>query len=356
MSRPAGAAARGADAASLDAAQATLRTEFCARVGVGLPIVQAPIGRASNPAMVAAVSNAGGLGMLAVTWDGEDDLRSRLRATRALTDCPFGVNLILAWPPERRLAICLEEGARLISFFWGDPGPYLAQVHEAGALAALTVADAASAAHAAEQGVDVLVAQGWEAGGHVYGEVATLPLVPAVVDAAGDVPVLAAGGVADGRGLAAALALGASGVWVGTRFLAAAEASVDETYRTAVLNGVESDTVHSTLFDEGWEDAPHRTLRNSTVRAWEAAQRPPRGRRPGEGETVATLPDGSGVPRYHYRAPADGLGGQPEAMAQYAGQAVGIVRDVRPAGDIVAAMARDAAATIVGLGARGQRP
>ena len=113
----------------------------------------------------------------------------------------------------------------LMSFFWGDPAPFVEQVHAAGALAMTTVGSAAEAKAAADAGVDVIVAQGWEAGGHVWGQVGTLPLVRAVVEAVAPKPVLAAGGIADGHGLAAALALGAAGAWIGTRFLASEEAS-----------------------------------------------------------------------------------------------------------------------------------
>jgi nitronate monooxygenase len=139
-----------------------------------------------------------------------------------------------------------------------------------------------------ECGVDVVIAQGSEAGGHVRGKVATMPLIPAVVDAVGPVPVIAAGGIADGRGLAAAMALGASGAWIGTRFLASNEAVIHPHYRERIFRATENDTVYlEELFDIGWPKAPHRVLRNSTVAAWEAAGRPVTGQRPGEGQVVA---------------------------------------------------------------------
>src|SRR5204862_1663663 len=120
-------------------------------------------------------------------------------------------------------------------------------------------------------GGDIVVAQGWEAGGHVWGRVATMPLVPRVVDAVRPTPVVAAGGIADGRGVAAALVLGAAGAWLGTRFLASEEIFIHPDYRERVLRAAETDTSYTTLFDVGWEDAPHRTLRNRTLEAWEAA-------------------------------------------------------------------------------------
>jgi NAD(P)H-dependent flavin oxidoreductase YrpB (nitropropane dioxygenase family) len=193
-------------------------------LNLDVPIVQAPIANLTCPELVAAVSNAGALGMLSVTWRKPEEIRSLLRRIRELTDRPFGVNLVLAWNMRKRLEVCLEEGVPVVSFFWGDPSPYLGPVHDAGAVAMLTVGSAEHARIAVDQGVDILVAQGCEAGGHVIGSVATLPLVPSVVDAAGGTPVVAADGIADGRGLAAVLALGAAGAWIGTRFVASEEA------------------------------------------------------------------------------------------------------------------------------------
>jgi NAD(P)H-dependent flavin oxidoreductase YrpB (nitropropane dioxygenase family) len=155
-----------------------------------------------------------------------DTLRQKIRETRALTARPFGVNLNMERPQEERLAACVAEGAPVISFFWGDPGSLVERAHSGGASVLHTVANALEARRMKDLGVDVIVAQGWEAGGHVRGTVATMPLIPAVVDTVTPTPVVAAGGIADGRGLAAALALGAAGVWIGTRFLASDEAAI----------------------------------------------------------------------------------------------------------------------------------
>jgi nitronate monooxygenase len=243
---------------------------------------------------------------------------------------------------RRRLEVCLEEGVPVVSFFWGDPSPFLGRVHEAGAVAMLTVGSADDARIAVDQGVDILVAQGWEAGGHVIGSVATLPLVPSVVDAAGGKPVVAAGGVADGRGLAAVLALGAAGAWVGTRFVASEEALAHAEYKERVVRARATDTVHTTLFNVGWDNAPHRVLRNSTIAAWEDAGSPAAGR-PGEGEVVARLPDGTQALRYSDYEPAADMAGEVEALAHYAGQSAGLVAGVQPAGDIIRQMADEAA-------------
>ena len=312
-----------------------LCTALCDRLGIDVPIVQAPMGTLAVPPLAAAVSNAGGLGMLGVTWLELDMMREFIRETRRRTPRPFGVNLVLAWDQHERLAICLEEGARIVSLTWGDPTPYLRALRAAGATLLQTVGSAAEARRAVAAGADIVVAQGWEAGGHVWSEVATMPLVPCVVDAVRPVPVIAAGGLADGRGVAAALMLGAAGAWLGTRFLASEEIFIHPDYRERVLRASETDTCHTMLFDVGWEDAPHRTLRNATVDAWAAAGRPASGRRPGEGETIAALPDGTPVPRYSEIPPLPGMTGDLAALVHYAGQSAGLVRRVQPAAEIV---------------------
>jgi NAD(P)H-dependent flavin oxidoreductase YrpB (nitropropane dioxygenase family) len=314
---------------------ASLQTPFCRGLGLTAPVVQAPVGSAATPELAAAVSNAGGLGMLALSWTDPGSVRERVRAARALTDRPFGVNLVLEWPQHERVRACAEESVAVVSTFWGDPRPYVDAIHAGGALHLHTVGSADEARRAVEAGVDVIVAQGWEAGGRVWGEVATLALVPAVVDAVRPVPVIAAGGVADGRGLAAVLVLGADAAWVGTRFLLAREASVHDEWRRRIQDACETSTLYSTLFDRGWPDAPHRTLRNSTVRAWERAGRPAAPGRPGEGDVVAYAPDGSCLYRYGPDPALGGATGDVEALALYAGQSAGIVKDVLPAAAIV---------------------
>jgi nitronate monooxygenase len=326
----------------------TIRTPLSRLLGIDVPILQAPMGGCASPALAAAVSNAGALGMLGVSFFDLDLMRAIIRETRRLTDRPFAVNLALEWPQAERLAMCLEEGARIVSLFWGDPSPYVETVHAAGALLLQTVGSADEARRAVDAGADVIVAQGWEAGGHVWSQVATFPLVPRVVDAVRPTPVVAAGGIADGRGVAAALLLGAAGVWVGTRFLASEEAFIHPSYRARVVEARETDTLYTTLFDVGWPAAPHRTLRNSTVSAWESAGRPVSGTRPGEGDTVATLPDGTPVPRYSEIPPLPGMQGDLECLVHYAGQSAGLVSRVRPAAEIVRELADDAARVLRG--------
>ena len=323
-----------------------LQTPFCRRLGLTVPVVQAPIGSAATPELAAAVSNAGGLGMLALTWTAADAMRARIRRTRALTQRPFGVNLVLQWDQRERVAVCAEQSVAVVSTFWGDPAPYVDAIHAGGALHLHTVGSADEARRAVQAGVDVIVAQGWEAAGRVRGDVATLPLVPAVVDAVAPVSVIAAGGVADGRGVAAVLALGADAAWLGTRFLLANEANVHDDWRRRVLDAPETSTRHTTAFDGGWPEAPHRVLHNSTLRAWDRAGRPAAPGRPGEGDVLGHTPDGAPLQRYGATPPARGTTGDIEALALYAGQSAGIVTDLRPAAAIVEELARGATAAL----------
>ena len=328
-----------------------MKTALTERLGIDLPIIQAPMGGAVGPRMVAAVSNAGGVGML-VPWRAKaETVQQQIRETRALTSRPFGVNLVLDFPQEERLDVCLEEHVPIISFFWGDPSALAPRAKARGAIVLHTVGSAAEAKRAVDAGVDIVVAQGWEAGGHVRGTVATLPLVPAVVDAVAPVPVVAAGGIADGRGLAAALALGAAGAWIGTRFLASEEATIHPRYRERLLAARETDTVYlKDLFDVRWPNAPHRALRNHTVEAWEAAGCPTSGKRPGEGEVIARSRSAGDVVRYQSYTPGADAEGDIDALSLWAGQGVSLVSKVQPAGDIVREIAEDARAILERLG------
>jgi len=328
-----------------------VRNHFCELVNIDVPIVQGAMGGASCPALAAAVAEAGGVGFLAPWTLPPDALRQQIRATRALTQKPFGVNLVLTQPQEERLAICLEEGVPLISFFWAQPGKLIDIAHRGGAKVFHTVPSADEAARAVDAGADVIVAQGWEAGGHVNGTVSTMALVPMVVDRVGSVPVLAAGGIADGRALAAAMALGASGAWIGTRFLGSTEAAIHPRYRDLLIAANETDTVYGTLFDVGWPDAPHRSLRNKTIDDWEASGRQATGQRTGEGDVVARI-SGKDVVRYQSFTPRAGTEGDIDAMSLWAGQGVGLLRSVQPAGDIVREIVADARATIAKISAR----
>lgn len=298
---------------------------------------------AVGPALAAAVSNAGGLGMLAPWRADVETMRRQIRETRALTPRPFAVNLVLEIPQQERLAVCLDEGVPIISFFWRDPASLVPRAKAGGALVLHTVGSADDAKRAVDCGVDIVVAQGWEAGGHVRGMVATMPLVPTVVDAVRPTPVVAAGGIADGRGLAAVLALGAAGAWIGTRFLASHEAAIHRRYQELLLRASGTDTIYlDNLFDVRWPNAPHRTLRNKTIEAWEAAGRPASGQRPGEGEVIATSRSSGPIVRYQSYTPGADVEGDIDALSLWAGQSVGLVSKLQPASEIVREIAEEA--------------
>ena len=293
---------------------------------------------AAVPRLAAAVSNAGALGMLTLTWS--PDVGAVVRETAALTGKPFGGNLVLTEDQHQRVDQALEAGLRIVSFLWGDSGPYVERVHDAGGVVLQTVGSAEEARRAVGSGVDVVVAQGWEAGGHVWGCVATLPLVPAVVDAVAPVPVIAAGGIGDARGVAAVLALGAQAAWLGTRFLLAEEMPIHDEYRRRLLAAAETDPRwFPDLYEVGWPDAPHRALANSTSRAWDAAGRPPAGRRPGDGDVIAHFDSGEAIVRYEPAPPMAGTTGDIEALSMWAGQSVALARGPQPAAEIVAELA-----------------
>ncbi|MEU8115269.1 nitronate monooxygenase [Micromonospora sp. NPDC048947] len=312
-----------------------LRNALCERLGIDVPVVQAPIGSAAAPELAAAVAEAGGLGMLASTWQSPERARLDIRHVRQRTSRPFGVNLVIDFPIADKLAVCLDEGVPVISTFWGDPKPVSHRIRDAGALHMHTIGSVREAVHAASCGVDIIVAQGWEAGGHVRGTTATMVLVPAVVDAVGPIPVMAAGGISDGRGLAAVPALGAQGAWLGTRFLAATEAFTHQLYRQHLVTATAEDTVHTHCFDGGWPHAPHRALRNPTLQRWELAGSPTAPGRPGEGQVVALDSAGQAHYRYEDLMPLPGMTGDLADMALYAGQSVELVREVRPAAQLI---------------------
>jgi NAD(P)H-dependent flavin oxidoreductase YrpB (nitropropane dioxygenase family) len=206
-------------------------------------------------------------------------------------------------------------------------------VHQVGSVAAARAAVAA--------GVDVVVAQGFEAGGHVAGTVTTMVLVPRVVDAVAPVPVVAAGGIADARGLVAALALGADGVSLGTRFLATPEALAHPAYKARVVAATEEDTAHTLLFGGGWPDAPHRALRTPFVNEWLGRERRGQEQRPDEPIVGEASFAGARVPVARFAAlpPMADTTGDIEAMCLYAGQSAGLVHDVKPAAAVVRELA-----------------
>lgn len=315
-----------------------ITTKLTAALNLDVPIVQAPIGSATCPELASAVASAGGLGTLALTWRTPAEAKVCLAETARRTDGTVGVNIVLdgdakTVPTEQHLDVCADASVDVVSFSFGEAAPYVDRVHEFGATVMQTVSSATQARSAVDSGVDVVVAQGWEAGGHVQSEVATLPLIPRVVDAVPETPVIAAGGIGDGRGVAAALTLGAAGAWLGTRFVATAEARVHDRYRERVVDAEETETVYSTLFDRGWPDVPHRVIENETVERWRAAGTPETDR-PGEGDHVATTPTGESVERYADSLAVPETTGNIDALPLYAGQSAGLL-DASPSASSV---------------------
>lgn len=195
----------------------------------------------STPKLAAAVSNAGGLGLLAASSQPKESLREQIRQTRKLTQKPFGVNLMLMMGNiQEQIDVLIEENVKIVTTGAGNPGTFFPRFKEAGIIVMPVVPSIALAKRIARQGADAVIAEGTEAGGHI-GELTTMVLVPQVVDSV-DIPVIAAGGIADGRGILAAFALGAEGVQLGTRFVATVECEVHDNYKQAILKASDRDT------------------------------------------------------------------------------------------------------------------
>ncbi len=306
----------------------TISTAFTDLVGCQVPIQLAGMGAASTPELAAAVSNAGGLGMLAAAVDNlSADIDAMLLAAPAR---PFGVNFLMPFFDRAQLD-AIAPRVPLVEWYWSQPDPVLVGVaHDAGALAAWQVGSAAEAVAAAEAGCDFVVAQGIEAGGHVRGTIGLLPLLDAVLDAV-DIPVVAAGGIGTARGVAAVLAAGASAARIGTRFVAAAESGAHPGYKQALIDADAADTVVTQTYCVWWPDSPHRTLR-SAVDAAQALDDEFAGDVGGDGDPFQ-------VPRFAVRPPNRATRGRIDAMALYAGQSVGAVRAITPAADILRELA-----------------
>ncbi len=318
-----------------------MRTLLTDLLGLRVPVLQAPMGGGiAGPRLAKAVCDAGGLGMLPVWTMDPNTAADGLNKLKEGTTNPFAVNLNVAFDPRPMLDLALEISVPVMHFFWGDCSPFVAHAKSRGAKVMATVSSASDARRARLAGADVLIAQGIEAGGHVFGQTGLMALLPTVVDAAAGCPVVAAGSIADGRGLAATLMLGGSGVMIGTALVASEESDAHHDYKQALLNASDSDTVLNTLFDVGWPNAPSRVLRNETARNWERAGSP--AARPGEGETVAHSAAGLAIQRYSVGPPTVGATGDIAAMALYAGQGVGLVKRIEPASAILARIVSEA--------------
>ncbi|KMS66623.1 2-nitropropane dioxygenase [Streptomyces leeuwenhoekii] len=311
-----------------------LRTRLCDVLGVELPVIGAPYGPYEQVELAAAVCRAGALGSLGTAVRPLADLRRQWARMRELTDRPFAVNHTLRPLNEEAFRATLEERPAAISFHLGVPGDLVARAHDAGIRWIQQVMDVRQAEQAVRAGADVIVAQGGEAGGQ-GGEVATMVLVPQVVDIAGDIPVVAAGGIADGRGLAAALALGAQGVALGTRLLASAEMNIAEEWKNRIVAAEARDTIklaHSDRFMPPFSrpDAYGlpRSLRTPFLE--EAEEHPERVRPAEAGPRIVEAM----------------LSGHGHEFLPFTGQSAALVHDILPAAEIVRGIVEGAEAIL----------
>lgn len=309
-----------------------LRTRLCDLLTIEYPILNAPMGGTAGAALAAAVSEAGGFGMIGGTSGGGPDwLRAQIRTARERTARPFGVGFISSFPDiDDLVQVALDEQVAAINHSFADPAPYVAAARATGVKLFAQVQTVAQATAAAAAGVDLIIAQGTEAGGHT-GMSGTLALVPAVLEMTGNVPVVAAGGIADGRGLAAVLMLGAVGAWMGTRFVASEEWGGGEGDQRAVLAASADDTVRTSVFDlvrgapfpDGIAD---RVLRNAFTATW-------------HGREGAIVEQRAELQRELAEA---GQRGDVTVTDVSAGVSAGLIRTVEPAGVIVRRTVREA--------------
>jgi nitronate monooxygenase len=319
-----------------------LRTAFTELFGIEHPIALAPMGRSAGGALAAAVSNGGGLGLLGGGTGDRDWLDRELPIVAAGTGGPWGVGF-LSWAIDAgAVERALEYHPRAVMLSFGDPRPFAGLVHRSGALLIIQVTDLREARQAVELGADVIVAQGTESGGHgARRGWSTLPFVPAVADLAAPVPVLAAGGIADGRGVAAGLVLGAAGALIGTRFLATAEALADPAAKKAVIGGLGEDTERSSVLDiargSHWpRQYTARTLGHPFLEAW----------RDREDELAASA---SARQAYQDGVARGELPGEPV----WASQAIGLITDLPPAASLIEALAAHAVDALGRVALRG---
>ncbi len=310
-------------------AHVTLRTRFTELMHVEHPVALAPMGGSAGGDLAAAVSNGGGLGLIGGGRESSDWLEHEITILQRSTDKPWGVGFLTWAASVDAVARSLEYGPSTVMLSFGDPRTFAKLVRGSGAKLIIQVVDLDEARQAVDVGADVVVAQGAEAGGH--GGVrarGTLPFVPAVVDLVRPIPVLAAGGIADGRGLAAALSLGAAGAMLGTRFQASTEAIVDAKIVKAILDGRGEDTERSRVLDiargASWpEQYPGRSLRNDFIELWRGREK--------------ELQSDTEAQRIFREAAA---AGDMSVVPVWAGEAIDLITESRSAADIV----RDVAA------------
>lgn len=309
-----------------DTRGARMHTAFTKLVGCQLPVQLASMPGISTPALIRAVADAGGLGMLGAPMLSPERLAAELDALRDVSGGAVGVNFLMPFLDPSCVPVA-AAGARVVEFFYGDPDPRLVElVHSGGALASWQVGSRGEALAAASAGCDLIVAQGSGAGGHVRGRIGLLPLLAQVLDAV-SVPVLAAGGIATAGDVTAVLAAGAAGVRVGTRFATALESGAHPAYVDALLRAASEDTVLTEAFSMMWPNAPHRVLRSCVAAAEQL-----------DGDVVGEV-DYAGqcmpIERFGVMAPTSETRGRIECMALYAGESVGAVTRREPAAAIV---------------------
>ena len=303
-----------------------MRTRLTELLGVEHPVMLAGMGGVSYHRLVAAVSAAGGFGCFGASTMSPEELSDEMRLVREATDRPFGVDLLTAFPDTlmSQVELLIEGGASVFVAGLGVPSPAIDLCHRHDVLVVNMCGKVEHARRAVDAGCDLVVAQGTEAGGHT-GQVATLPLVPQMVDAVGDrVPVVAAGGIFDGRGLAAAITLGADGVWVGTRFIATPEARAAPGYKDALIRTAEDGTVVSRAFT----GKTLRAVRNSWT-DWH--EQHPEDLLPFPHQLGKSVSAGA----MHLGADETTLGVDPDRECYPAGQGTGAIHDLVPAGDLV---------------------
>jgi nitronate monooxygenase len=318
-----------------------MMNRICQLLGIQIPIMQAPSGRIAGPELAAAVSDAGALGGMGVTWTSPSDVIAQIEQIRRATQRPFYVNFVLAFEP-RALQACIDARVPAVTFSWGEAGPYVKDLRAAGIKIGIQAVNPLGVRRALEQGADFIVLQGREAGGHVQ---ATMPLYELLAAAAAmraQAPLVVAGGIATGAQIAQAMKLGADGVLMGTRFVATVESRAHDAYKQALSTAEPKATAMTTCFDGGWPNALHRVLRNRTLEEWEAAGCPPVGRRPREGEDIGQTPEGSKIRLYDDTSPRKGMSGKLGDMALYAGESVQFINDVPPAGALLRSLWTDA--------------
>ncbi|HZR95836.1 MAG TPA: nitronate monooxygenase [Gaiellaceae bacterium] len=341
---------------------ASVRTAFCRDLGIDDPILSVGFGIGAGPELTAAVSNAGALGVLGGDGRPRDVIVGDIARTRKLTKRAFGINFVIpvlehpeATDEDRaeirgRIEAAIAARVDVLVLFWGDAAPFAEEAHRNGVKLFIQVGSVEEAESAAEAGVDAVIAQGVEAGGHVRGTTSIWDLVPAMVASVHPLPVIASGGIGDGAGIARALAAGAQAVSLGTRFVASDEAWFHPVHKQRVVDSTAADTVYSELYDEWWPGAPHRTLRNKTFEEWDAAGRPPPGRRPGEGTLIGTRRMLSGEvqdwPRYAVGAVPPTFEGDLERVPLLVGESCSVVNDIKPARQIVRDLAAEAEALL----------